>query len=215
FLKTYCGRKMKINLIQLKNVTCLQILSFVAVVCEEIVEDCTSCSGLYFFEFISCSAFLLSLLILFVYCTEMYESLGEDKVPKLNFWALPVIGAWFLIASIVFSANNSGSAAESAAYVSLKMARFTLYLSGMLISLPLNFTQFAEKKLGRTQCVVMFQEELAISDLPETYCRKSKELTVLRVAEKFCVHLQLPTFCLLLWMCIISCHLLLFNIVIS
>ncbi|NWV65235.1 CKLF6 protein, partial [Malurus elegans] len=59
------------------------ILSFVAVVCEEIVEDCTSCSGLYFFEFISCSAFLLSLLILFVYCTEMYESLGEDKVPKL------------------------------------------------------------------------------------------------------------------------------------
>ncbi|NWV24830.1 CKLF6 protein, partial [Origma solitaria] len=59
------------------------ILSFVAVVCEEIVEDCSNCSGLYFFEFISCSAFLLSLLILFVYCTDVYESVGEDSVQKL------------------------------------------------------------------------------------------------------------------------------------
>ncbi|NXE87713.1 CKLF6 protein, partial [Menura novaehollandiae] len=59
------------------------ILSFVAVVCEEIVEDCSNCGGLYFFEFISCSAFLLNLLILCVYCTNMYTTLGEDKVQKL------------------------------------------------------------------------------------------------------------------------------------
>ncbi|NXF14436.1 CKLF6 protein, partial [Rhodinocichla rosea] len=59
------------------------IFSLVAVVCEEIVEECFTCSGLYFFEFISCSAFLLSLLILYVYCTNLYESLGEDKVKKL------------------------------------------------------------------------------------------------------------------------------------
>lgn len=54
-----------------------------AVVCEELVEECITCSGLYFFEFISCSAFLLSLLILYVYCTDLYESLGEAKVQKL------------------------------------------------------------------------------------------------------------------------------------
>ncbi|NXU64909.1 CKLF6 protein, partial [Horornis vulcanius] len=59
------------------------IFSLVAVVCEEIVNDCIACSGLYFFEFISCSAFLLTLLILCVYCTDLYESLGEDKVQKL------------------------------------------------------------------------------------------------------------------------------------
>ncbi|NWY10034.1 CKLF6 protein, partial [Aphelocoma coerulescens] len=59
------------------------IFSFLAVVCEEIVDDCVYCSGLYFFEFISCSAFLLSLLILCVYCTDMYESLGKEKVQKL------------------------------------------------------------------------------------------------------------------------------------
>ncbi|NWR14812.1 CKLF6 protein, partial [Emberiza fucata] len=59
------------------------IFSLVAVVCEELVEECYDCSGLYFFEFISCSTFLLSLLILYVYCTDLYESLGEDKVQKL------------------------------------------------------------------------------------------------------------------------------------
>ncbi|KAF1415469.1 CKLF-like MARVEL transmembrane domain-containing protein 6, partial [Spheniscus humboldti] len=56
------------------------ILSLLAVICEEIVEDCITCSGLYFFEFISCSAFLLSLLILCVYCTDVYETFGEVKV---------------------------------------------------------------------------------------------------------------------------------------
>ncbi|KFQ98175.1 CKLF-like MARVEL transmembrane domain-containing protein 6, partial [Nipponia nippon] len=58
------------------------ILSLLAVICEEIVEDCIKCGGLYFFEFVSCSAFLLSLLILCVYCTGAYETLGEDKVQK-------------------------------------------------------------------------------------------------------------------------------------
>ncbi|KAF1597641.1 UNVERIFIED_CONTAM: CKLF-like MARVEL transmembrane domain-containing protein 6, partial [Eudyptes pachyrhynchus] len=56
------------------------ILSLLAVICEEIVEDCVTCGGLYFFEFTSCSAFLLSLLILCVYCTDVYETFGEDKV---------------------------------------------------------------------------------------------------------------------------------------
>ncbi|NXX81152.1 CKLF6 protein, partial [Urocolius indicus] len=59
------------------------ILSLLAVICEEIVADCMNCSGLYFFEFISCSAFLLSLLILGVYCTDAFERFGEDKVQKV------------------------------------------------------------------------------------------------------------------------------------
>ncbi|XP_066050048.1 CKLF-like MARVEL transmembrane domain-containing protein 6 isoform X2 [Chamaea fasciata] len=61
------------------------IFSFVAVLCEEIVDNCITCGGLYFFEFISCSAFLLSLLILCVYCTDLYTSLGIEKVQKLAF----------------------------------------------------------------------------------------------------------------------------------
>ncbi|NXO02291.1 CKLF6 protein, partial [Rhinopomastus cyanomelas] len=57
-------------------------LSLLAVICEEVVEGCIRCGGLYFFEFKSCSAFLLSLLVLFVFCTDAYETLGEDKVQR-------------------------------------------------------------------------------------------------------------------------------------
>ncbi|NXK20437.1 CKLF6 protein, partial [Arenaria interpres] len=71
------------HLTRLEHVICLQILSLLAVICEEIVEDCINCGGLYFFEFTSCSAFLLSLLILCVYCTDAYETFGEDKVRRV------------------------------------------------------------------------------------------------------------------------------------
>lgn len=71
------------DLIQLKHVICSQVLSLLAVICEEIVENCIKCGGLYFFEFTSCSAFLLSLLILCVYCTDVYETFGEDKVQRV------------------------------------------------------------------------------------------------------------------------------------
>ncbi|XP_064907697.1 CKLF-like MARVEL transmembrane domain-containing protein 6 [Columba livia] len=91
------------------------ILSLLAVIFEEIVEDCIKCGGLYFFEFISWSAFLLSLFILCVYCTDVYETFGEDKAQRVNFWAMSAIGVFFLIASIVFVVTNSGSALEKAA----------------------------------------------------------------------------------------------------
>ncbi|PKU35577.1 cklf-like marvel transmembrane domain-containing protein 6 [Limosa lapponica baueri] len=105
------------DLIQLEHVICLQILSLLAVICEEIVEDCINCGGLYFFEFTSCSAFLLSLLILCVYCTDVYETFGEDKVQRVNFGAMIAIGVLFLLASIVLAATSSGSAVEKAACV--------------------------------------------------------------------------------------------------
>ncbi|XP_075601853.1 CKLF-like MARVEL transmembrane domain-containing protein 6 [Balearica regulorum gibbericeps] len=91
------------------------ILSLLAVICEEVVEDCIKCGGLYFFEFTSCSAFLLTLLIPCVYCTDVYETFGEDKVQRVNFWAMPTIGVFFLLASIVLAATSAGSAVEKAA----------------------------------------------------------------------------------------------------
>ncbi|KAM6314968.1 CKLF-like MARVEL transmembrane domain-containing protein 6 [Aegotheles albertisi] len=93
------------------------ILSLLAVICEEIVVDCIKCGGLYFFEFMSCSTFLLSLLILCVYCTDVYERIGGDKVQEMNFWAMLVIGMGFLCASIVLAMTSSVSAVENAAYV--------------------------------------------------------------------------------------------------
>uniref|UniRef100_A0A8B9ZII4 CKLF like MARVEL transmembrane domain containing 6 n=1 Tax=Anas platyrhynchos TaxID=8839 RepID=A0A8B9ZII4_ANAPL len=92
-------------------------LSLLAVIFEEIVEDCSNCGGLYFFEFTSCTAFLLSLLILCVYCTVAYETFGKDKVEKVNFWAMLAIGVIFLLASIVLAATNSAPVPAIMAYV--------------------------------------------------------------------------------------------------
>ncbi|XP_061442753.1 CKLF-like MARVEL transmembrane domain-containing protein 6 [Rhineura floridana] len=91
------------------------VLSLLAFVCEEIVKECTSCGGLYFFEFISCSAFLLTIPILVIYCTSFYEKTGKEKVMQLDFWIVSVVGAFFLLASIVFSATSDKTPVESTA----------------------------------------------------------------------------------------------------
>uniref|UniRef100_A0A8C8S667 CKLF like MARVEL transmembrane domain containing 6 n=1 Tax=Pelusios castaneus TaxID=367368 RepID=A0A8C8S667_9SAUR len=91
------------------------LLSFLAFICEEIVESCTQCGGLYFFEFLSCSAFLLSLLIMIVYCTSAYEKF--NTVVTIDFWSTPVVGVLFFIASIVFAATSDKSSVETVAIV--------------------------------------------------------------------------------------------------
>ncbi|KAJ6666477.1 hypothetical protein lerEdw1_020200 [Lerista edwardsae] len=93
------------------------VLSFLAFVCEEVVASCTSCGGLYFFEFVSCSAFLVSILVLLVYCTSLFEKTGEEKVQKLDFWIVVALAAFLLLASIVFSATNDKTSTETAAIV--------------------------------------------------------------------------------------------------
>ncbi|XP_067417940.1 CKLF-like MARVEL transmembrane domain-containing protein 6 [Emydura macquarii macquarii] len=93
------------------------LLSFLAFICEEIVESCILCGGLYFFEFLSCSAFFLSILVLIVYCTSAYETFEKDTLKKLDIWATTVVGVLFFIASIVFAATSDKSAVETVAIV--------------------------------------------------------------------------------------------------
>ncbi|XP_019391924.1 PREDICTED: CKLF-like MARVEL transmembrane domain-containing protein 6 [Crocodylus porosus] len=96
----------------------LQLLfSFVAFTCEEIVESCTSCGGLYFFEFVSCSALLLSLLLLAVYCTTLYEKFGDDNIRKADLVTTAIVSCFFILASVVFAATNDKSSVETLAIV--------------------------------------------------------------------------------------------------
>ncbi|XP_066487244.1 CKLF-like MARVEL transmembrane domain-containing protein 6 [Tiliqua scincoides] len=93
------------------------VLSFLAFICEEVVAVCTSCSSLYFFEFVSCSAFLVSILVLLVYCTSLYEKTGKENVQKLDFYVILALAVLLLLASIVFSIINGKTSAETAAIV--------------------------------------------------------------------------------------------------
>ncbi|XP_032640040.1 CKLF-like MARVEL transmembrane domain-containing protein 6 [Chelonoidis abingdonii] len=93
------------------------LLSFLAFILEEIVESCSLCSGLYFFEFISFSATFLSLLILIVFCTSAYQWVEKDRLKTLDFWVTTVVGVLFFVASIVFAATNDKSPVETVAIV--------------------------------------------------------------------------------------------------
>ncbi|KAI3360817.1 hypothetical protein L3Q82_012885, partial [Scortum barcoo] len=60
------------------------LLSLVAFVLEEVVSSCTSCSALYFFEFISCTAFLFTLLLLILLSTVLHTKVGITAWPHLT-----------------------------------------------------------------------------------------------------------------------------------
>ncbi|XP_074939412.1 CKLF-like MARVEL transmembrane domain-containing protein 6 isoform X2 [Phalacrocorax aristotelis] len=112
------------------------ILSFLAFICEEIVEGCIKCAGLYIFEFISCSALLLSLLTLCVYCTDIYERFGKNKVQIANLLTIAVTGVCFLLASIVFAVTSSGSSLENAACIFGFLASFAFLAESIIEYFP-------------------------------------------------------------------------------
>lgn len=91
------------------------LLSFVAFVLEEIVNNCTSCGPLYFFEFVSCTAFLFTLLLLILLTTPLHQRVGISCWPQLDFVYTVFIAIFFLIASIVFAVDNGGITVEKTA----------------------------------------------------------------------------------------------------
>lgn len=105
-----------------------KLLSLLAFICEEVVSQCTLCGGLYFFEFVSCSAFLLSLLILIVYCTPFYEKVDTTKVKSSDFYITLGTGCVFLLASIIFVSTHDRTSAEIAAIVFGFLASFMFLL---------------------------------------------------------------------------------------
>ncbi|XP_034029611.1 CKLF-like MARVEL transmembrane domain-containing protein 6 [Thalassophryne amazonica] len=82
------------------------LLSFVAFIVEEVVNSCISCTSLYFFEFISCTAFLFTLLLLVLLYTTLHRRLGVPCWPTVDFVYTAIIGVLFFIASITFAANS-------------------------------------------------------------------------------------------------------------
>ncbi|XP_068413991.1 CKLF-like MARVEL transmembrane domain-containing protein 6 isoform X2 [Eschrichtius robustus] len=96
------------------------VLSLLAFICEEVVSQCTLCGGLYFFEFVSCIAFLLSLLMLIVYCTPVYDKVDTAKVKSSDFYITVGTGLVYLVASIFFSLTHDSTTAELAAIIILR-----------------------------------------------------------------------------------------------
>ncbi|XP_048008509.1 CKLF-like MARVEL transmembrane domain-containing protein 6 [Megalobrama amblycephala] len=91
------------------------LLSFVAFVMEEVVSNCLQCGPLYFFEFVSCTAFLFTLLLLILLATTLHQRVGIDSWPTLDFGYTVAMAFLFLIASTVFATDNGKTSLEQGA----------------------------------------------------------------------------------------------------
>lgn len=120
------------------------LFSFVAFVLEEVVSSCLSCSALYFFEFVSCTAFLFTLLLLILLSTPLHQKVGISRWPKLDFGYSALICGFLIIASIVFAANNNGSEVERATVAFGFLAAFAFLADVILIYKKKGFPFLAE-----------------------------------------------------------------------
>uniref|UniRef100_A0A8C4T2P7 CKLF like MARVEL transmembrane domain containing 6 n=1 Tax=Erpetoichthys calabaricus TaxID=27687 RepID=A0A8C4T2P7_ERPCA len=91
------------------------VLSFIAFICEEVIQTCVSCGALYFFEFVSCTVFLFCLLLLFLLATTFHKKVGITCWSQIDFVFTLLAAVFFLIASIVFAAHNEGTDLEKTA----------------------------------------------------------------------------------------------------
>uniref|UniRef100_UPI0037E991FC CKLF-like MARVEL transmembrane domain-containing protein 6 isoform X2 n=1 Tax=Semicossyphus pulcher TaxID=241346 RepID=UPI0037E991FC len=106
---------------------CQVLFSFLAFILEEVVNSCISCTALYFFEFVSCTAFLFTLLLLILLSTNLHSRVGITCWPRLDFAYTAGIAVLFLIASIVFASDNRNTSVENGAVVFGFMATIAFF----------------------------------------------------------------------------------------
>ncbi|XP_047218264.1 CKLF-like MARVEL transmembrane domain-containing protein 4 isoform X2 [Girardinichthys multiradiatus] len=68
------------------------VLSFISFICIETIMMCSPCAGVYFFEFVSCSSFVVTGVLLLIFCINLHI-----KVPQVN-WNLTIFG--FLVTGV-------------------------------------------------------------------------------------------------------------------
>ncbi|XP_033837183.1 CKLF-like MARVEL transmembrane domain-containing protein 6 [Periophthalmus magnuspinnatus] len=124
------------------------LFSVVAFLQEEFVSSCVACNALYFFEFVSCTAFLFTVLLLGLLSTPVHRRVGMNCWSMLDFMYTVIIFVFFFLASIIFSASNSGSALERSAVAFGFLASLSFLLDLVLFyrthGLPFKYAQNQE-----------------------------------------------------------------------
>ncbi|XP_075045108.1 CKLF-like MARVEL transmembrane domain-containing protein 4 [Mixophyes fleayi] len=93
------------------------ILALLAFICIETIMECSPCEGLYFFEFVSCSAFVVTGVLLLMFSLSLHE-----RVPHINWNLTDLVNTglsslFFFIASVILASLNHKSGAEISAAV--------------------------------------------------------------------------------------------------
>ncbi|KAM4722454.1 CKLF-like MARVEL transmembrane domain-containing protein 4 [Rhinophrynus dorsalis] len=97
---------------------CIQVvLALLAFICIETIMKCSPCEGLYFFEFVSCSAFVVTGVLLLLFSLSLHT-----RIPHIN-WNLTDLvntslsAVFFFIAFVILASLNHSSGAEISAAV--------------------------------------------------------------------------------------------------
>ncbi|CAN9507263.1 unnamed protein product [Ophioblennius macclurei] len=93
------------------------LLSFIAFICIETIMLCSPCGGVYFFEFVSCSAFVVTGVLLLIFCLNLHT-----KVPHINWSLTDLVNTaastlFFFLSSLVLACINHKTGAEIAAVI--------------------------------------------------------------------------------------------------
>ncbi|XP_029821431.1 CKLF-like MARVEL transmembrane domain-containing protein 4 [Manacus vitellinus] len=104
------------GVLALKKLCCL-VLALTAFICIETIMECSPCEGLYFFEFVSCSALVVTGALLLLFSLNLHT-----RIPQINWNLTDLVNTglstfFFFIASVVLAALNHKTGAEIAAVV--------------------------------------------------------------------------------------------------
>ncbi|NWJ05121.1 CKLF4 protein, partial [Crypturellus undulatus] len=93
------------------------VLALIAFICIETIMECSPCEGLYFFEFVSCSALVVTGVLLLMFSLNLHT-----RIPQINWNLTDLVNTglstfFFFIASVVLAALNHKTGAEIAAVI--------------------------------------------------------------------------------------------------
>lgn len=93
------------------------VLSLISFICIETIMRCSPCGGIYFFEFVSCTACVVTGVLLLIFCLSLHT-----KVPQIS-WSLTDLvntaasTVFFFLCSLVLACINHNTGAEIAAVI--------------------------------------------------------------------------------------------------
>ncbi|NXP70746.1 CKLF4 protein, partial [Ramphastos sulfuratus] len=93
------------------------VLALIAFICIETIMKCSLCKGLYFFEFVSCSALVVTGVLLLMFSLNLHT-----RIPQINWNLTDLVNTglstlFFFMASVVLAVLNHKTGAEIAAVI--------------------------------------------------------------------------------------------------
>ncbi|KAJ1082264.1 hypothetical protein NDU88_002432 [Pleurodeles waltl] len=93
------------------------VLALIAFICIETIMQCSPCEALYFFEFVSCSACVVTGALLIIFSLNLHTRMSQINWNLTDLVNTGLSTLFFFIASIVLAAVNHKRGAEIAAAI--------------------------------------------------------------------------------------------------